>query len=546
MTKYRKIEDVYPIVQKIMMFYDKPKEISSILSEFIQDLFLEHGVSDQAIKYYVSILSLLDGDAGTKEAPVEMTRAVYDRIIKAHIDILREECVKQRQNINLSPSQITTMANIAMSHTPPKNCGQIMGIRKSTRVSPSVGVFSSWLTEQEMHAAAMSVCAWVPHHTSVLDGGFVVGYANKFDVQGKGTLHELSDKIHTEQGMTPAEYKVICENLIHQVIKTMGNVDGSFFLKEVFKRAIEKIDEETISRLLLPYAAKCGLNIRVTSKDEWVNVFLAAKKNLPNPEWASIPSCVELEYGMELCYPIAPLISWIWVEEVNQLSGSKAIKHRVGYVDVDSLFHSKYNTRSAEGDDGINRGYGLFPMFSCSFIAAPNLVSAEAISGCSDNGVMRSAYTWKANATDDDSPIAYTLDDLFDDKVFQAGKKYSVSVDMKSTICLPFSTSPYEAAPVNIDNPVFPQELVRVGDFITIAFSDSREEATCAWGEPLTSGGAAKVIPFLEFNQGQELDSRERRKARVLCCVTAKKSSAVNTFLSNTGRKYSLFKVERF
>jgi hypothetical protein len=547
MAKYNNIGDMFPVVEKIMAAYNDPDKLGAVFELFIKELMADYGSTDQAVKYYVSVMALLDGHAGTTKTPIEMTRAIYDGIIKSHVDVLRRECVKHRQNVNFTSAQIAKMADVAMAHTSPADCGQIMGIRKTTRVSPSVGVFSAWLTEDDMHAAAMSVCAWVPHPTSVIDGGFIAGYSNKFDFQEKGILRELTDKIDTDAGLTPAEYKTICGNLVPQVLKVLGDVDGTAFLETVFKKALERIDEDTVKQLLTPYAIRCGLNIKVTSKAEWSRVFLTAKRPFPRG-WSEVPASVGIEYGMELCYPIAPLLSWIWVEEMNQLSGKKAIKHRFGYVDVDSLFHSKYNTRSAEGDDGINRGYGLFPMLSCSFIAAPNIVCAEKISGCAENNVMLSAYTWKASATDDDQPVFYNLDDLFAGKIFAPAKKYSLDVDMRDSVCLPGTAEAYTVESPDTKTATFPKQLVADGDFVTIVFAsgNNSESQNWGWGQPLSKGSAQKILPFLEFNHGQELDTNERKKTRTICRVTTSKSNAVINFLANVSKKYVLFKTPNF
>lgn len=502
--QYHTLNDMIPVAQQIIKEVGQIEQIDKILSNFLEALLQQYGHTNKAINYYNAIQNLFDNIADKTQ---------YESILAQHSRVLRAFCHNLRVNVVMSEDEI---ARVVQEHfqLSSDNAVKLIGIRKSIRITPNMGIITPWLLEDEPESAAISMCSWAATSPNmIIDNGFLVAYGNKFDTLKKGCLLKTdAAAVNDPASLTPSEFALISRYLLDFLLQLHGHDKALAFLEHVFKNALNSYAKKTGDndfRLLREYGEKfCGINIKATNRDQWVTCALSTKSGIFTPD--KIPSKALITYGMELLFPIAPILSKEWMNAVD--SNVIPFKCKLGYVDNVMLYHAHY-----ECSRGVK--VRLLPTVTCTFIAGNDANNSAKIMASSQSGILGSGYTWKAGDTSNNNVIQLTTDDLLAKQIFARGKTYVISPDFINVSEFPDTAVPYILNSQNLNNE---KPNIKTDELIMIV---STSQPIPIWGRALTAPEAEQILSWLEFLPGQEKEVASND--RLYCRVTEQPANTV-------------------
>lgn len=495
--QYRTLNDMIPVAQQIVQEVGQIEQIDKILSNFLEALLQQYGHTNKAINYYNALQNLFDNITDKTQ---------YESVLAQHSRVLRAFCHNLRVNIVMNEDEIARIIREHFQLTS-DSAVKLIGIRKSIRITANMGLITPWLAEDEPEAAAVSMCSWAATSPNmIIDNGFLVAYGNKFDTLNKGCLTKMNvEAVNDPSSLTPGEFALICRHLLDFLLELHGQDKALVFLEYVFKNALHSYAKKTADndfRLLRDYGEKfCGINIKATNRDQWVTCALSTKSGIFTSD--KIPAKALITYGMELLFPIAPILSKEWMNAVD--SNIIPFKCKLGWVDNVMLYHAHY-----ECSRGVK--VRLLPTVTCTFVAGNDAGNSAKIMASSQSGLLGSGYTWKACDTSNNNIVQFTTDDLLAKQIFVRGKTYVISPDFINVSEFPDTAMPYVLNPRGSESKM---PNIKVNDLVMIAASS---QPIPVWGRALTELEAEQILPWLEFLPGQEKEVANDN--RLYCRVT--------------------------
>lgn len=520
---YTAIEHMVPIINKVTTFSSQAKydSIQQTFEELFTALLAHHQNPDDAILAYNVALSSLEGVSSKDH---------YNNIIARHSRVLRNYCNKQRDTSLLTPSEITRLTHEHLVSKQPLDAIKIAGVRKTIRISANVGILTPTLSGKEPEYAAAAGCSWSAISSwQVIDAGFMCTYGRKFDTQKTLSIIDMQ-AAHKPGGITPAEFQSICKNMVDCCIQRYGLTTTQNLVTKAVSTTLDKITAKAGEQGFLKikeFAKEFNLNIPANNDLSKLLPFILISPN--NVFGPVCPQGANIEYGLTLLYPVAPLFSREWITAVNDIVSGE---FRIGFVDNHALHYAQYDC-----SHGIQTR--LFPYASCSFLIGSDQGLSETIAASSKSKILPIAYQWDAVDTNSRLKLGFSLDDLMLQKVFPVTgtfvlKPRAVSLNNQPRL------AHYGEATSDIKAVGFP-DGVNVNDIIVVINHDSSgQDKAPVWGIPLEN--IESILPFLDFLPGQEQD---KQQDFILCRVSAESNNAVtNAILSKTNKKCLLIKTK--
>lgn len=530
-TNYQSISDMLPIARQLTKYANQAQYDSAegLLQSFFNDLLQQNPNPDDAIMAFNAVLVGLD-DAKDKLS--------HNNIIGRHSQILRSFCAKQRRDAQAGLTEVDSLAEEHITSAN-KDALKIAGIRKTIRITKNTGILTPYLKDKEPEYATMAGCSWAAISTwQVIDAGFFCSYGNKFDMQKTLTIIDIQTA-DNEAGLSFSEFKLMCKILIERCIAEYGEEATVELIRRIATATIEKLPaksgEQGIEKIKVFASQRLKTNINVSYNDvmKLLPYVLICPDNFLGG--CKCPSGSLIQYGLELLYPVAPLLSQEWVSAINkQVSGD----FRIGLVDNHALYHALY-------DCSHNIQTRLLPSASCSYLIGCDHSISEKIAQSSNSSFLASAYTWECSDTGSRNKIYFDLDELlnknkiFPDKGSFVLKPQAIVPNNKPKI------APYYLMSENTDTSSLgsldAKNIIAIID-VDAWTSDLKKKELPVWGAALSSAEAQQILPYLDFIPGQEQDARQDI---ILCKVSPTHTNTVASALfAQKHKKFAFVKTQ--
>jgi len=519
---YNQIVDTVSIMQTATSYAENAnfKKVEELFNTFIAELLLQHQDPDHVIMIYNAALAALDS---TKD------KTTHDNIIARHARVLRNFCATHRNEVHMQPDEINDLAKTHLTSTPNFASVKLAGIRKTIRTTQNLGIISPYLVDQEPERAIVAGCAWAAiSPRQVIDAGFICLYGNKFDVQRTMSIIDI-DTYNDPSGLTLDEFQIFIRILIEKCIEQYETATASQLIRYIAINTINKImavsGQAGLDKIINFAKKYLNLNLATLSNVQELLPFVLMSKTNLFAQANKIPQNACIHYGLELLYPIAPLLSQEWVSEVNKLIEDD---FRLGFVDNNALYHAKYN--------GYNQHTRFLPYVSCSFLVSADQESSDKIAAASNSKLLSTAYVWQGSDTQSRYKIEFNIDDLLIKKVFPEKGTFVIKPKATHMCDQPHISSTYHV----VENNTAADALPAMPNDIVFIVNTRTAENVSVWGTSLTNSQAQAILPYLDFVPGQEQDSSQDI---IVCKVDAEPNNNVsNALLSNRHNKFVFIK----
>lgn len=533
MTKYREIKDLVPVKDDIIKAAQKTDlaAVETIFKQLLDSLLAENSNSDDAVMIYNAVLCLLDE---IKD------KAVFDNVLGRHSRVLRAVCSEARANISMSTAEIRILVNKYTAQQPDFPCIQIAGVRKTLRVTGNMGVVTPYLEGKDPEYAIMAGTTWAPINSQqLMSGGFVFSLPKTFDCAKTLSISKIDKNDLDGNGLTPAEFNLLCDLLIEQCTKIYGQETTKKLIIAAVTKTIEKIPSKVGEhgfQKIRDYAQTiCNLSMNISAQHDsqhWLKWLLASNGLITiTKDAVKLPQQSQIQYGIELLYPILPLFSKEWINAVNDPTIVSS-NFRLGFVIHSMLYNAIY-----DHSNGVKMRLLAYP--SCSFAIGADQDAAARIAALSDSKNLASTYMLNASNASTRDKLVFSLDDLINKKVFPETGVFIVSSAMQQIANTPTIMPSYKISK-DIPNEATSLNGFQENDIIAIIPAQNSDSVS-VWGMPIEKQDAESILPYLDFIPGQEQDDL---CTVLLCKVVAKPTEIVKKALIASASKCVFVKTQ--
>jgi len=529
---YTSIQDLIPVRDKIVadMLNADFDSVDLLLKNFLTTLISENTDEEQAIMIYNALLCLIDGIA---------QKPAHDNLSAQHVRVLRDFCREKRKNIleaDLSELEIKAILEQHATQNPNFNAVQIAGIRKNIRITRNTGIVSPYLVEREPEYAVMAGVTWSPINPShLLDAGFLFAPGEKFDCHKTFSIKDIKLAKDVNKGLIPEEYSIICRLLIEQCLQVYGKSLTKTILESAVKSTIAKIPAkagELGFQKIKDYAQLMGININIPDEnvEEWAKWLLATSSKSAMPRIGNSVNIdkTNIDYGIELLYPLVPLFSKEWTNIVNN---PKIVSSgfRLSFVATTLLHYGGYEC-------GIGIKMRVLSYSSCSFIIGADQDYMTRIAETSVAKNLCVPYVSQMSCVSSNTSVEFSLDDLLTKKIFPDNGVFVVTPKIFPITNIPQQTTPY---PLSSNVTVAKTNKFEENDvFAIVPFGMNITEQCPVWGTPVDRDDVYAILPFLDFLPGQEQDASQ---TTIMCRLITEEIGTVKKAIESTPTKRFLF-----
>jgi hypothetical protein len=431
-----------------------------------------------------------------------LTGKHLESLMNAQMSVATRKTAEYRQKNPLSTKITNTIEEQAFGSMPTGH-GCLKGLLKSVVVAPTAAVLTPWIPEDDMDSAAAILASNNhPYNASIFKAGYLLFYGERFSQKTGSVLKDFSDLENDKKGLTASAFSRVILNLLQQIVKQDGAKAAYNFFESLVDALAKEVGESNFVPVVQQYGAVRGLKISSKSTKDVIHCVLANKKPPVGAGIMKIDDNLDLESGLELLYPFAPIVSSIWLTK----------RQDFGFIDGHSLYRANPFVNPDTGKAAIGIKFKILVSGSVTYVVAGDSQAGKGVADVSESGQVPVAYTLTAEDPKG-KPFNFTLDDLLNpnQKVLKADVYELKARFIQTQQTLP-TKDEFLFAPLTLDqtqkaakDAVLPDGL-KAGEIISIAsFDKGSEGERYTWGLPMKSDAFYQALPFLKMLHGQNL-----------------------------------------
>jgi len=434
-----------------------------------------------------------------------LTGKHLESLMNAQMSVATRKTAEYRAS-NPVPEKVSREIEKQAFGAMPAGHGCLKGLLKSVVVAPTAAVLTPWIPEEDMDSAAAILASNNhPYNASIFNAGYLLFFGERFSQKTGNILKDFSDLENDKKGLTASAFSRVILNLLNQIVKKDGAKNAYNFFESLVEALAKEVGESNFTPVVQQYGNVRGLKISGKTIKDVIHCILANKKPPAAAGIMKIDDNLDIESGLELLYPFAPIISGIWLTK----------RQDFGFIDGHYLYRANPFVNPDTGKASIGIKFKILVSGSVTYVVAGDSQAGKSVADVSESGQVPVAYTLTASSANGKS-YNTTLDELLDpsQKVLKA-ETYELKARFIQTQQTLLSKEQCLFTPMSMEQTVDIIEnekattlpdWIKEGEIISVAsFEKNSGNERFTWGSPIESNEFYKVLPFLKLVHGQNL-----------------------------------------
>lgn len=489
------LQQLEPIINNILSSNDNIKLLFNKL--FDKCLKISKTFNDGATIYQCSI-SMLD--------KTNLTTKQYEKLLNSHIAVAIDRIIQYKNKNKLPAQLVKKIEKQAFGKKQPDGTIQLKGLLKSVLLDNKMAVITPYIDIDEAHNAAALQVAWAsPNNDTILKAGYLVVYGDKFP-NSKGKLFSDYSIINDNTiGITPNNFSHLIKQLHKKILEIDGEKTGFNFFEKLVNDLIMEVGSDLFLQKLQEFANYKNINLTISTTQEAIQTVLASKKNYNKFGIQKIPDNINIDLGLELLYPFAPILQALWLNK----------RQDYGYIDGVLLYKTNTFISPKTSKPIINAKFKIMVAGTITYILCSDNRENNYIASMSDSGCSTSIYSMTINNINTSTSINTTIDNLLANSkkandFFRSGEIFQIQPNLiPLSMGLPIAKA-YTFNDMDIENIQPLSNKFSNNDIITVHKCKKKGTPVLSWGEQLTQNELKNLVPYLKIIPGQNLSITDK------------------------------------